>query len=159
MQNYLLKGLKIKDAIDRNKLKDSLIDISELANEGILKFSFVYSEFYRSNYGNYIPVNLDINVYIPNDDINEIVFDLGYIYRQYNTSQIIRLIENINRESTVSIVVIHNNRGWDKVLGIVRYKNTIDRFDGQVFCNVINERAEDVLNNYYGRFIELMGED
>ena len=38
MQNYLLKGLKIKDAIDRNKLKDSLIDISELANEGILNF-------------------------------------------------------------------------------------------------------------------------
>ena len=159
MQNYLLKGLRIKNAIDRNGLKNSLIDISEFANEGILKFSFVYSKFYRSNYGNYIPVNLDINVYIPNDDINEIVFDLGYIYRQYNTSQIIRLIENINRESAFIKFVIHNNRGWDKVLGIVRYKTSIDRFDGQVFCNVINERAKDVLNNYYGRFIELMGED
>lgn len=159
MQNYVLKGLRIKNAIDRNELKNSLIDISEFANEGILKFSFVYSDWYRSNYGNEIPVNLYINVYIPDHDIDEIVFDLGYIYRQYNTLQIIRLIENINRESAFIKFVIHNDRGWDKVLGIVRYKTSIDRFDGQVFCNVINERAKDVLNNYYGRFIELMGED
>lgn len=149
MSNYLLKGIKIKEYMEIQRVRYSLLNITEFQNECLLRFDFDYLGMYGT---------INIDAFIPNDDTNEILFNLGYIYKEYNIPKILKFIEQINNNSFIYFKVDYNQR-LPRVIGVLKYKTTIDRFDGKVFCHVINDRLDEIDCKYHQEFINLMGVD